>query len=103
MPKLVCLLAATLMLVSGAANAHSWYPKECCHDNDCHPIPCSDIAVKNGQVIWNGVELSWPTVRPSEDTQCHVCSVEDPWEPVPRCLFIPKGDAAIRAPTQIPT
>jgi hypothetical protein len=63
MPKLVCLLAATLMLVSGAANAHSWYPKECCHDNDCHPIPCSDIAVKNGQVIWNGVELSWPTVR----------------------------------------
>jgi hypothetical protein len=34
MPKLVCLLAAALMLVGGAANAHSSYPQECCHDKE---------------------------------------------------------------------
>ena len=45
MPKLVCLLTA-LMLISGVATAHSWYPKECCHDKDCRPVPCaSDCAI----------------------------------------------------------
>jgi hypothetical protein len=43
MPKHVCLLAAALMLVSGAATAHSWYPEECRHDKDCHPVPCEEI------------------------------------------------------------
>ena len=40
MPKHVFMLAAAVMLLNGAAVAHSWYPKECCHDKDCHPVPC---------------------------------------------------------------
>jgi hypothetical protein len=31
------LIVAALML------AHSWYPRECCHDKDCHPVPCAEI------------------------------------------------------------
>jgi hypothetical protein len=42
MPKLVCLLAAGLVLVNGAAVAHSWYPKKCCREHDCHPVKCND-------------------------------------------------------------
>src|SRR6516165_3367050 len=28
------VIAATIIL------AHSWYPGACCHDQDCHPVPC---------------------------------------------------------------
>jgi hypothetical protein len=75
MPKLVCLLAAALMLVSDAATAHSWYPKECCHDKDCHPVPCAELKVTaNGDVMWKGVlYFSAPMMRDSLDGQCHVC------------------------------
>jgi hypothetical protein len=38
MPKHLCVLAA-LMLLNGAAVAHSWYPKECCLDKECRPVP----------------------------------------------------------------
>jgi hypothetical protein len=37
MPKHLWVLAAAVMLLNGTATAHSWYPKECCHDKDCHP------------------------------------------------------------------
>jgi hypothetical protein len=44
MPTHVCMLAAAVMLLfNGAATAHSWYPEECCHDKDCHPIPYQEI------------------------------------------------------------
>jgi len=36
------ILAAAL-LFSGAAHAHSWYPKNCCNDADCHPVPCDEL------------------------------------------------------------
>ena len=51
MPKFVCLLTA-LMLISGAATAHSWYPKECCHDNDCRPVPCAELSYRDKDVVW---------------------------------------------------
>jgi hypothetical protein len=95
MPKLVCLLAAALMLVSGAATAHSWYPKECCHDKDCHPVQCAELKVTaNGDVMWKGVlYFSAPMMRDSLDGQCHVCVEEGlnasviPYLPI--CVFVP--------------
>ena len=57
MPKLVCLLAAALMMVSGAATAHSWYPKECCHDNDCRPVPCAELTATNLGLMWRSVVI----------------------------------------------
>jgi len=56
MPKLVCSLAAGLMLVNGTATAHSWYPHECCSENDCHPVPCGELVLTpEGDVKWKGV------------------------------------------------
>ncbi len=31
------ILLIAVMLV------HSWYDESCCHDKDCHPIPCEQI------------------------------------------------------------
>jgi hypothetical protein len=83
------------MLVSDAANAHSWYPRECCHDKDCHPIPCAELKVTaNGDVMWKGVlYFSGQMLRDSLDGQCHVCVEEGhaarivPYLPI--CVFVP--------------
>jgi hypothetical protein len=53
MPKRVCLLAAALMLVSGAATAHSWYSEQCCHDKDCHPVRCQEIEKISDGWLWH--------------------------------------------------
>jgi hypothetical protein len=43
------ILAAAL-LFSGAAHAHSWYPKNCCNDADCRPVPCDELVeTRNGR------------------------------------------------------
>jgi hypothetical protein len=66
------LTIAALML------AHSWYPQECCHDKDCHPIPCAELTVtSNGDAMWKGVLYFSPSMlRDSLDGQCHVCVEE---------------------------
>src|SRR6516162_3972823 len=78
MLKLICLLAAGLMLINGAATAHSWYPRECCSDNDCHPVPRAELVLTpKGDVKWKGVlYFSRRMVRLSLDEQCHVCVEE---------------------------
>ena len=58
MPKLVCLLAAALMLVNGAAVAHSWYPHECCHDKECRPVPCAELHYDGDSVRYGRIYFS---------------------------------------------
>jgi hypothetical protein len=77
MPKLICLLATALMLVTGAATAHSWYPQECCHDNDCRPVPCAELSYHGKDVVWRKhIYFSGSTIRESRDGSCHVCVKE---------------------------
>jgi len=99
MPKLVCLLAAALMLVSAAATAHSWYPKECCHDNDCRPVPCAELKYEGDLIIWKDeYHFNREVVRPSPDQSCHICVREQQgFMPYiltfifPVCVFVPKA------------
>ena len=37
-------IVALLLAVAKCAEAHSWYPQECCHDVDCHPVGCETLA-----------------------------------------------------------
>jgi len=77
--------------------AHSWYPQECCHDKDCHPVPCAELKVAaKGDVMWKGVlYFSGPMLRDSLDGQCHVCVEEGlnasiiPY--LPLCVFVPQA------------
>jgi hypothetical protein len=66
------------MLVNGAATAHSWYPHECCSENDCYPVPCAELVLTpEGDVRWKGVlYFRRRMVRLSLDEQCHVCVEE---------------------------
>ena len=94
MPKLICLLAAAFTLVTGAASAHSWYPQECCHDNDCQPVPCAELSYHDKDVVWRKhIYFSGPMIRESKDGSCHVCVKEGlsagiiPY--LPLCVFVP--------------
>jgi hypothetical protein len=68
--------------------AHSWYPRECCSDQDCRPVPCSEISYKDGAYFYDGVRFNEIKVRPSPDEQCHACY--GLMQTVGACLFLPQ-------------
>lgn len=63
------LLAAVIL-------AHSWYPHECCSDQDCRPVPCADLTEhpQLPHLLMHGAHhIHKNEVRVSPDGQCHVC------------------------------
>jgi hypothetical protein len=69
----VCILLTAQMIVN-VATAHSWYPKECCSDNDCQPVPCAELTRSNLGLKWR--ELVFFNERQTHDSLdefCHVC------------------------------
>jgi hypothetical protein len=75
-----------------AADGHSWYPHDCCHDNDCKPVPCGELSEMRHGLMWRGVVVFNETqVKPSRDQFCHVCVKEqvDMVPYVPLCVFVP--------------
>ena len=86
-----------LMVLIGAgtgAQAHSWYPYECCDDEDCAPVEniekpdfgrISIMTTKHGRII---VPNSFPR-RASPDHRMHLCVFQTPMGLIPRCLFVP--------------
>jgi hypothetical protein len=94
MPKRVCLLAAALMLVNGAATAHSWYSEQCCHDKDCHPVRCQEIEKISDGWLWHDKATKrrhWfphDRLHASRDDTCHVC-VSPLTTPSGICLYVP--------------
>src|SRR5262249_36438702 len=82
-------IAAAMMLIGvTAADGHSWYPHDCCHDNDCKPVPCGELIEMRHSLMWRGVVVFNETqVKPSRDQFCHVCVKEqiDTMPYVPQC------------------
>jgi hypothetical protein len=82
-----------------AAPAHSWYPKECCNENDCAPVvsfrrlvpiggglPQLVVRSRHGTAV---VPDDFP-VRVSKDGRMHVCMRQNElgtWDVM--CLFMP--------------
>jgi hypothetical protein len=93
--KFACLLTMAQLIVS-AAGAHSWYPKECCSDIDCRPVPCAEVTKTNLGWMWRGLVIFAETqTRDSLDQFCHVCVKSYvayiglvPYLPI--CVFIPR-------------
>jgi hypothetical protein len=94
MPKLAYLLAA-LLLINGAAEAHSWYPRDCCHDADCRPVPCAELVATRIGLMWRGaVIFNDQQIKASQDEFCHVCAKAQQNAIVPYlpfCVFVPKA------------
>ena len=89
MGKLVCLLVVA-QLINSAAGAHSWYPKECCSDNDCRPVPCAELTKINLGLMWRrSVIFNDTQTRDSLDQFCHVCIKSYAGFDLPICVFIP--------------
>ena len=79
----VRIAIALLLGTTLAAQAHSWYPIECCkskeEDGDCRPVPCDELLQRSG----GGVDYRAPEgskiyvapslVYPSPDSKCHIC------------------------------
>jgi hypothetical protein len=82
------VIAATIML------AHSWYPGACCHDQDCHPVPCDDIKADGPGLSWGGVIFTDDMIRDSMDEGCHVCIHSVGRQRHPYCVFLPKPKQA---------
>lgn len=75
----ILLLLATPL----AAQAHSWYPIECCKSEDehgdCRPVPCEELLeASDGGVDYRAPEgsriyVAPSRVYPSPDRKCHIC------------------------------
>ena len=86
-------------LVAGGiltAYAHSWYPKECCSQNDCVPADQVETGPRGITAVLVGhrrIEIPPGfAARSSPDDHIHVCFVASPEEgvpPAPLCLFVP--------------
>jgi hypothetical protein len=88
----MCFLIIAQM-ISTVADAHSWYPKECCSDNDCQPVPCAELSRTHLGLKWRDLVYfpEWQT-HDSLDQFCHVCVKSYPgFNPyVPICVFVPR-------------
>jgi hypothetical protein len=86
------LTAASLALPGGAAYAHSWHPKNCCHDGDCRPVPCDELVETRYGIMWRGLVLfNGAQVKPLQDQFCHVCARRQTrtiFPYLPLCAFI---------------
>jgi hypothetical protein len=89
------LAAVVLACVGGSvAWAHSWYPMECCHNQDCFPADAVSTN-SNGETIVTVGNLQIPVPpqfasRPSLDNRVHICFTMDASrKAIIRCLFLP--------------
>lgn len=100
-PALAALLfMLALFFLSGEpARAHSFYPYECCSDQDCWPMGKGErepdpVLTPQGWKLFDGEIVGFAETRPSPDGRFHVCrrggaaegAVIRPGRP---CLWVP--------------
>jgi hypothetical protein len=84
------------LIIAAVMLAHSWYPRECCHEKDCLPVPCAELSYQDKDVVWRKhVYFSGRMIRESNDGNCHGCVEKGlnastiPY--VPLCVFVPQA------------
>ena len=92
-------LALAFVVLPAQAGAHDWYPRECCADHDCHPVPCDQIKATGMEYIYQGefsrgraMSFAKPMFKgPAPDGLCHVCINSATTIPGPMCIYIGGG------------
>jgi hypothetical protein len=81
----LALVWGALILGAAEADAHDWYPIECCSNGHCRPVACNELRVKGNYRFWG--KYGWPIQfeKQSPDLQCHVCMING----VVICAFVP--------------
>jgi hypothetical protein len=88
------IAAAMMLAYITSADAHSWYDDKCCHDKDCHPVPCEEIEKTSDGWEWRDAatkQRHWfphDRLKVSHDDACHVC-VSPNTRPSGICLYMP--------------
>lgn len=90
------LASAGLVLAPSASQAHSWYPHDCCHDQDCVPANSVDTDHRGDWSVLVGQLRIWVPkhfeIRVSPDGRAHICYRKDKeFGYIPLCLFLPPG------------
>ncbi len=89
-------LALAISAGCSAAEAHSWYPWECCSENDCAPIPLAEAPREEGGgfTLVDGRRISYRELKPSPDGNWHLCEQKWPANARERkilCIYGPVG------------
>ena len=79
---------------STRAPAHSWYPAECCNDQDCFKVHKIELQDDGSMILHAGhfsVHVPKGFVhRLSQDNDAHVCVYRNVMgRYLPRCVFLP--------------
>jgi hypothetical protein len=95
----IIAVAAFSALTATSARAHSFYPYECCSDQDCWPMGKGErepdpVLTPQGWRLHDGEIVAFAEARPSPDGRFHVCrrggaaegAVIRPGRP---CLWVP--------------
>lgn len=87
-------LTLGFLVLAPAAQAHSWYPKDCCSDRDCMPADAIGSDHRGDRFVMVGQQRIWVPhgfpVRPSQDGRIHICfHLDDHRFLMPLCLFLP--------------
>lgn len=96
-PRLVWLAwvlgAIVFVLAITRADAHSWYPVECCHDRDCAPVKSSDVEEGPDGYFYRltGEFIARKNTRVSMDEDFHLCRNEH--TNLILCFFVPSRGA----------
>ena len=71
-----CFVCVAVAMVLSRANAHDWYPWQCCSSSDCWPAPGKEPQPKlvgTKYVLFDGTEVPERDAKPSPDENFHVC------------------------------
>lgn len=88
------IMHAALLVTAAITLAHSWYPQECCSDQDCAIIDSKRVVVQPGAYVVDGGEWVIPAdkARVSPDEHYHGCVNKRMIAPRQMiCFFAPRG------------
>jgi len=89
------------LLAAVHARAHSWYPVECCHQQDCAEVTEVSFVAADPEKMplmvvttVHGTATVAPTAKryPSKDARMHACLTLGKNIKDVRCLFLPPGN-----------
>lgn len=90
----VALYSCALLLGSGPATAHDWYPASCCSEKDCRALlenggeTVSEIP--EGWRLWDGRMVRRGVAKLSPDGKFHLCET---LSKSILCFFVPPGSS----------
>lgn len=96
MLRLPAAVAAALLCAAGGAQAHDWYPPNCCSGHDCRPMASDGVTLSAGGLVikesGETIPYDSPLVKrtpPEGGGLYHRCSVGGAPQGATICIYVP--------------